>query len=86
MPVPTFIICSTPDSPETEQKVLEAFGNDDSAYVIRENSQWLVAAEMTTQQVHEKIELESKVKVVVFLTTNYFGHHNKDMWEWLALE
>ena len=89
-PPPTFLICSTPDSPETEKKIIAVFGPDgeDNAYTIRKNSQWLVSGEWTTQQVYEKIEVggESKTSVVVFSIMNYWGHHSKDMWEWLALD
>ena len=84
----TFIICADADSPDTQRKVLESFKENDNAYVVRENSQWLVAAEMTTRQVYEKIELQrdDKPGIVVFLTVNYWGSHKKDMWEWLELD
>ena len=85
---PTFIICSEEDSPETEEKVLGAFGDIDNAYVIRKNSQWLVATDMTTQQVYAKIAIdgEHKIRIVIFSILNHWGYHKKDMWEWLALD
>ena len=89
MAIPTFLICSAQDSPETENKILEIFGgDDDNAYIVRQNSQWLVSSDMTTKQVYEKIELagEDKISVVVFLIGSYWGHHKKDMWEWLELD
>ena len=88
---PTFLICSTPDSPETEKKILEVFGpkGEDNFYCIREGSQWLVSTDRTTQQVYEAIEIDRKdnnAGVAVFSILNHWGHHNKDMWEWLALD
>ena len=57
-------------------------------YVVRENSQWLVAADTTTKQVYEKIKFagDNKPSVVIFLMANYWGNHQKDMWEWLELD
>ena len=88
MKLQTFIICATPDSPVLQNKIIEEFGGDDNAYVVRENSQWLVAADMTTRQVYEKIEIDGdgNPNVVIFLTANYWGSHKTDMWEWLELD
>ena len=88
MALQTFIICASTDSPALEKRIFEAFGSDDNAYIVRENSQWLVAAEMTTRQVYDKIEIDgdNKPNVVVFLTVNYWGVHKTDMWEWLELD
>ena len=43
---------------------------------------------MTTEQVYDKIKPadEGSVSIVIFSTVNYWGHHNKSMWEWLALD
>ena len=88
MKLQTFIICASEDSPVLQKKIVEEFGDADNAYVVRENSQWLVAADMTTKQVYEKIEVtgDNKPSVVIFLTVNYWGNHQKDMWEWLELD
>lgn len=88
MKLQTFIICASPDSPGLQKKIIEVFGVDDNAYVVRENSQWLVAASMTTRQIYEKIEInsENKPRVAVFLVGNYWGHHSRDLWEWMELD
>lgn len=88
MTLQTFIICASPDSHALQEEIAGKFGTDDNFYIVREDSQWLVAADMTTRQVFEKIEMDgdNKPNVVVFLTGNYWGHHNKDMWEWLELD
>ena len=67
---------------------MEEFGESDHVYVVRDGSQWLVAADLTTRQVYDKIETigGNKLNVVIFLTANYWGRHKKDMWEWLELE
>ena len=88
MSVNTFIICASLDSQALQKKIIEEFGENDEVYVVRDGSQWLVAAEMTTKQVYDKVELdeETRPSVVVFLTANYWGNHKKDMWEWLELD
>ena len=88
MALQTFIICSSTDSQALQQKIIEEFGGGDNYYVVRENSQWLIAADMTTKQVYQKIEIgeDNKPNVVVFLTANHWGLHKKDMWEWLELD
>ena len=88
MSLQTFIICSSTDSPVLQKKIIEAFGEDDNAYVVRDESQWLVAADMTTKQVYERIEIggENTPSVVVFLTANYWGVHRTDIWEWLEFD
>ena len=88
MTLQTFIICASPDSRALQEKIIEEFGDSDNYYVVREDSQWLVAADMTTKQVYGKIEIDgdNKPSVVIFLTANYWGSHKKDMWEWLELD
>ena len=88
MALQTFIICSSKDSQELQEKIVEVFGDDGNSYVVREKSQWLVAAEMTTRQVYEKIEIDEgkSLHVVVFLAATYWGRHKTDMWEWLELD
>jgi hypothetical protein len=45
---------------------------------------------MTTLQVAQKIGVRGASNqagfdgIVIFAISNYWGHHNKDMWEWLA--
>ena len=88
MGLQTFIICSSTDSQDLQKKIIKEFNKGDNYYIVRNDSQWIVAADMTTQQVYEKIEIDGdrKPNVVVFLTANYWGLHNKDMWEWLELD
>ena len=84
---PTFIICSDPDSPETQARLLEVFG-EENVFVVREHSQWLVDADMMTKAVYDKIKLdiEHNPNIVVFSINTYHGLHRSDLWEWLALD
>ena len=86
MKLQTFIICADPDNPALEERIREKFGEE--TYVVRPRSQWLVAADKTTHQVYDHLEIEEQKEsgVVIFLVSNYWGRHNKDMWEWLELD
>ena len=85
--MPTFIICSSTDSPELEKKIVEGFPDD--YFILRENSQWLVDAEKTTVELSDSLEIRAgpkSLEAVVFLTSSYWGAHRTDLWEWLELE
>lgn len=52
------------------------------------NGQWAVVADMTAQSLCEHLGASEGQygKVLVSLLTSYYGWHDKDLWDWLALK
>ena len=84
--MPVFLVCSETDLPDLESKVKEEF--KEHYYVLRKDSQWLIDAEKTTEELSEKLGIkEGDFRgVVVFLTTNNWGYYRSSLWEWLELD
>lgn len=82
----TFLICSDVDSVDLQEIIKKKF--DDEYYILRDGSQWVVAAEKTTKEVYEELEAGEQlgIGVVVFLVTNHAGWHDTSFWEWVKLE
>ncbi len=84
--MPVFLVCSETDRPDLENKVKEEF--EDKHYVLRTDSQWLIDADKTTDEVSEKLGIKEGAfgGVVVFLTTNNWGYYRSTLWEWMELD
>lgn len=84
--MPVFLVCSETDRPDLEKKVKKEF--EDHCYVLRTDSQWLVDAEKTTEEVAEKLEISEGGfdGVVVFLATSNWGYYRSSLWEWMELD
>ena len=60
---------------------------DDNYYKVGDN-QWAIAANLTTSEVIEKLDIEngeSGTYIVAAMST-FQGYHVKDLWEWLQLK
>ena len=84
--MPVFVVCSEKDNPDLENKVREEF--EDHYYVLRTDSQWLIDAEKTTEDMVNKLGIKEGgfEGVVVFLATNNWGYYRRSLWEWLELD
>ena len=54
--MPVFLVCSETDLPDLESKVKEEF--KEHYYVLRKDSQWLIDAEKTTEELSEKLGIK----------------------------
>ena len=50
--------------------------------------QWLVSANLTPKELSDALDASNGKfgKFIVVLIASYFGWHDKDMWDWLALK
>ena len=80
-----FVLLSEKPNPQLGLQVLSVFTGDH--YPIND-TQWLISGNMLSKDVLEKLGASKGEYglVAVFKVENYFGWHNKNMWEWLALK
>ena len=82
--MPVFAVLADRDNPVLGERITTKFKNNN---ILMAPGQWLVDANETVKFVSEELNLSAgdMGRVVVFKVDSYFGHHNKDLWDWLEL-
>ncbi|AWN47147.1 hypothetical protein DK419_13170 [Methylobacterium terrae] len=84
-----FLVAATISSaPLIEQAVNEKYANEN--YRL-ERGQWIVSAHgMTVMQVAKSLgigeENAPNMLAIVVLIANYWGRHDRDLWEWMKIK
>jgi hypothetical protein len=81
----TFAIIAPEGSEKLKSAVLAAFGDD--SFEMAPGQFVVVARDMTSQQIAEKLGATGQVgRFIVFTSAGQYGWHRKDLWEWLAVK
>ena len=81
----TFAIIAPAENPDLKTAVEENFPGN--FFEFSPGQFVVVASDVTSQQVAEKLGAKGEVgRLVVFTSAGQFGWHRKDLWEWLAVK
>jgi hypothetical protein len=80
-----FAILAGDDDSRLNAAIERAFSNN---YYKIADRQWLVASpDLTTRDVVQKLGAQDTLgKVLVVSVANYWGYHDRDLWEWLKVK
>lgn len=80
-----FFIAASKDDQNLANAIARLFPND---YFQISLCQWVVAANTTSQAVGEMLRLNDGEfgRVLIVPLTNYWGWHDKQLWEWIGLK
>jgi hypothetical protein len=81
-----FIITAATESPVLASAIARLYPND---HIQIGPGQWLVAAELTTRQLSDKLDVTSgNAGNSIFIAgiSTYYGRHRTDIWEWIRLK
>ena len=84
--MPLFLVMSESRNEDLGGKIRQLYGTD--CYAVGDNRHWIVSAQETTKEVADVIGLSGgrMGRGVVFQIGNYYGWHDKALWEWMNLK
>ncbi|MDX8384209.1 MAG: hypothetical protein R8M45_09015 [Ghiorsea sp.] len=77
-------VTSVTDADVIEERIKKVFPDK---WLKADAGQWFVAADLTSQQVAEKLGVyEDRLRCIILTVTSYNGLHDSNTWEWLELQ
>lgn len=80
-----YLIAATQDKPELAAAIARVFPND---YMTLSGSQWAVSANVTANAIGASLDAnEGRYgRFIIVPLSNYWGWHDKELWNWIALK